>query len=128
MLKEANNNKQKKHGGRRDGAGRKEGAKAKLPEEFKERWRNYSEEAIQFYRGVIASKTETMENKFRAANELLDRTWGRPSQEVTVNRDTNVSVKFETFEDVQRGLQDFGLDIRSSPLKLVDLSKNEDDE
>ena len=78
---------------------------------------------------MIASKTETMENKFRAANELLDRTWGRPSQEVTVNRDTNVSVKFETFEDVQRGLQDFGLDIRSfPPLKLVDLNKNEDDE
>ena len=48
-----------------------------------------------------------MENrkKCRAATELLDRTWGRPSQEVTVNRDTNVSVKFETFEDVQRGLQ-----------------------
>jgi len=38
MLKEAND-KQKKHGGRRSGAGRKEGAKAKLPEEFKERWR-----------------------------------------------------------------------------------------
>jgi len=47
---------------------------------------------------------------------------------LNVNRDTNVSVKFETFEDVQRGLQDFGLDIKSSPLKLVGLSKNEDDE
>jgi len=121
-------NMQPRIGGARQGAGRKAGVGNKLPEEFKERWRSYSEEAIQFYRGVIASKTETMENKFRAANELLDRTWGRPSQEVTVNRDTNVSVKFETFEDVQRGLRDFGLDIKSSPLKLVDLSKNEDDE
>ena len=128
MLKEANNNKQKKHGGRRNGAGRRTGVATKLPEEFKERWRNYSEEAIQFYRGVIASKTTSMENKFRAATELLDRTWGRPSQEVTVNRDTNVNVKFETFEDVQRGLQDFGLDIRSSPLKLVDHKNEEDDE
>ena len=85
MQKAAENNKQKKHGGSRDGAGRKQGAKGKLPEEFKERWRNYSEEAIQFYRGVIASKTTSMENKFRAATELLDRTWGRPSQEVTVD-------------------------------------------
>jgi hypothetical protein len=83
---------------------------------------------VQFYRRVIASKTETIENKFRAATELLDRTWGRPSQEVTVNRDTNVSVKIETFEEVQRGLQDFGLDIHGTPLKLLDLSKNEDDE
>ena len=59
--------------------------------------------------------------KFAAAEQLLDRALGKASQEVTVNRDTNVSVKFETFEDVQRGLQDFGLDIKSSPLKLVGL-------
>ena len=52
----------------------------------------------------------------------------KPSHELNVNRDTNVSVKFETFEDVQRGLQDFGLDIRSSPLKLVDHKNEEDDE
>ena len=123
-----NQTKSNKRGGRREGAGRKHGSKAKIPEEFKERWRSYSEEAIQFYRRVIASKTETIENKFRAATELLDRTWGRPSQEVTVNRDTNVSVKIETFEEVQRGLQDFGLDIHGTPLKLLDLSKNEDDE
>ena len=77
---------------------------------------------------MLADKKVPMNWKFAAAEQLLDRALGKASQEVTVNRDTNVSVKFETFEDVQRGLQDFGLDIRSSPLKLVDLSKNEDDE
>ena len=57
-----------------------------------------------------------------------DRALGKASQEVTVNRDTNVNVKFETFEEIEQGLQNYGLDIRATQLKLVDLSKNEDDE
>ena len=59
-------------------------------------------------RSVLADKKVPMNWKFAAAEQLLDRALGKASQEVKVNRDTNVSVKFETFEDVQRGLQDFG--------------------
>ena len=114
-MRQENNGQKKKdnRGGRREGAGRKPGSGNRMPEELKREAIQYGGEAIQFYRSVLADKKAPMNWKFAAAEQLLDRALGKASQEVTVNRDTNVNVKFETFEEIEQGLQNYGLDIPS---------------
>jgi hypothetical protein len=111
-------------GGKREGAGRPFGSKSRVTSEFKQYVRQYTEKAIEFYVSVLNDPEADLVWKFAAADRLLDRGYGRPAQEVNVSQEHNMPVEFKTFEEVRQGLVECGLDIRSAPLQLVDLRKD----
>lgn len=71
------------HGGRRDGAGRPKGALNKLSRPVKELAAEHGEDSIQKLIH-LRDHAESEQVQFAATKELLDRAYGRPRQEFTV--------------------------------------------
>lgn len=69
-------------GGRRAGAGRPKGAVNKQPSEVKELARSYTADAI-YVLYKIAMNGESEAARVSAANAILDRGHGKPSQSLT---------------------------------------------
>lgn len=72
-------------GGPRPGAGRKKGEPNKATATLKELARQYTAEAIEALVDVV--RTETGSARVQAANALLDRGYGKPSQVLSGDED-----------------------------------------
>lgn len=72
------------HGGKRSGAGRKTGSQNKTTAEIRDYAREYSEAAIKALVAVMESEGTPAAAKVSAANSLLDRAHGKPSQSLDI--------------------------------------------
>jgi len=88
-------------GGARPNAGRKPGGKTKRPPVPKLAHvglqvaaRRYTEDALNVV--VAALKDESTTNRLSAAKEILDRGWGRPSQDTKIIGDSENPLRVVT--------------------------------
>ena len=65
-------------GGKREGAGRKPGVPNKLTQSMKEKAAKHGDAALAKLVELLASEDEAI--RLRAANDLLDRGFGKPAQ------------------------------------------------
>ncbi len=72
-------------GGARPGAGRKKGSPNKATRTLKELAREYTSEAVEALIEVV--RTETGAARVSAANAILDRGYGKPSQVLSGDED-----------------------------------------
>ena len=82
------------HGGRREGAGRPNGALNKITRPVRELAADQGPASIEklvSLRDFAASE----QVQFAAAKELLDRAYGRPRQDIAVNQDKRVTVRVD---------------------------------
>lgn len=75
------------HGGARAGAGRKAGAPNKANAALKEFAGQYTEAAVLALAEIMTNDSEGAAARVSAANALLDRAHGKPSQSVDVSGD-----------------------------------------
>jgi len=80
------------HGGKRDGAGRKKGAPNKATASIRDAAREYTDEALQALVRVIRDKDAPHAAVTGAANSILDRGFGKPSQTVGGDDDNPIKV------------------------------------
>jgi len=78
-------------GGRRPGAGRKPGVPNKLTADVKALASEYGPEALQTLVHIM-TEGESEQARIAAAKELLDRGFGKPSQQFEVNKKPRVTV------------------------------------
>ena len=90
-------------GGARAGAGRPKGAPNKATRPIREAARDYSEQALLTLAEVMNDKTQAGPARVAAANALLDRGFGKPTQ-VVAGDDEGSPVKLVT-EIVMRGVR-----------------------
>lgn len=79
-----NNQSLSKRGGSRPGAGRKLGVPNKVNAEVREIAQRYTEKAVKALADIVEN-SESDSARVAAANALLDRGHGRPSQSVSVS-------------------------------------------
>ena len=79
-----NNQRNSKRGGARPGAGRKAGVPNKATAEIKEIAQQYTDKAIKALADVVEN-SESDAARVSAANSILDRAYGRPSQSVAIS-------------------------------------------
>lgn len=77
-----NNQRVSKKGGARPGAGRKKGVPNKATAEVKEIAREYTQSALQTLASIMQGEEQPASARVAAANALLDRAYGKPSQAV----------------------------------------------
>jgi len=75
------------HGGARSGAGRKKGTPNKATAALKEVAGQYTEAAVLALADIMADESQPSSARVSAANSLLDRAHGKPSQSVDVSGD-----------------------------------------
>lgn len=73
-----------KHGGRRAGAGRPAGALNKSTKTLKEKAALYGDDALGVLLEVANDKSQPAAARVSAANSLLDRGFGRPTQALEI--------------------------------------------
>lgn len=82
-----NNQAKSKRGGARPGAGRPKGVPNKATASIREAAREYTEQALLTLAEVMADEEQPAAARVSAANALLDRGYGKPSQSVDVTGD-----------------------------------------
>ena len=82
-----NNQVKSKRGGARPGAGRPKGVPNKATASIREAAREYTEQALLTLAEVMADEEQPAAARVSAANALLDRGYGKPSQSVDVTGD-----------------------------------------
>lgn len=75
------------HGGKREGAGRPAGSPNKATAKIRDIARQYTEQAIQALVDVLANEREPAAARVSAANSLLDRGYGKPSNVLNGDED-----------------------------------------
>lgn len=78
-------------GGKREGAGRPEGAINKVSADIRAAAQEYSDQALQVL-VKVATAGESEAARVAAANAILDRAHGKPKQAVDVNADVNATI------------------------------------
>ena len=98
-------------GGARENAGRIPGVSIKVISDFRKTCREkYSEAAAQkIFDLMNASQNEWL--ILACAKELLDRAWGKPREQATVDQDLTGPAVYETLEDVRQRLIERGLPV-----------------
>lgn len=71
------------HGGKRSGAGRKQGAPNKATASLKEFANQFTQEAVEFFVTVMRDGEAPYQARVAAANGILDRALGKPAQALT---------------------------------------------
>ncbi|AEG02703.1 hypothetical protein [Methylomonas methanica] len=74
-----------KRGGKRPGSGRKPGTPNKATAGLKQLASEYTEEAVQVLVKVMRDNEAPAPSRIAAANSLLDRSHGKPRQEVEIS-------------------------------------------
>lgn len=82
-----NNQAKSKRGGARPGAGRPKGVPNKATASIREAAREYTEQALLTLAEVMVDEEQPAAARVSAANALLDRGYGKPSQSVDVTGD-----------------------------------------
>lgn len=82
-----NNQAKSKRGGARPGAGRPKGVPNKATASIRDAAREYTERALLTLAEVMADEEQPAAARVSAANALLDRGYGKPSQSVDVTGD-----------------------------------------
>lgn len=82
-----NNQAKSKRGGARPGAGRPKGVPNKATASIRDAAREYTEQALLTLAEVMADEEQPAAARVSAANALLDRGYGKPSQSVDVTGD-----------------------------------------
>lgn len=79
-------------GGKREGAGRPSGAVNKATASIRDAAQEYSEEALAVLVSVMNTTTESAAARVAAANSVLDRAHGKPTQSVDLDANVKGSV------------------------------------
>lgn len=73
------------HGGRRPGAGRKPSKVSAVKREISDMAKDHAEAALRTLAEVMESQDEPASARVSAANAILDRAYGKPSQSVALS-------------------------------------------
>lgn len=79
------------HGGKRSNAGRKQGSINKVKIELREAAREHSQAALDTLVGIMNDIEAPHAARISAANSLLDRGHGKPTQSVGLDHTANIS-------------------------------------
>lgn len=79
------------HGGKRNNAGRKQGSINKVKLELREAAREHSQAALETLVGIMNDDEAPHAARISAANSLLDRGHGKPTQSLDVDHTANIS-------------------------------------
>lgn len=79
------------HGGKRNNAGRKQGSINKVKLELREAAREHSQAALETLVGIMNDHEAPHAARISAANSLLDRGHGKPTQSLDVDHTANIS-------------------------------------
>lgn len=79
------------HGGKRNNAGRKQGSINKVKLELREAAREHSQAALETLVGIMNDGEAPHAARISAANSLLDRGHGKPTQSLDVDHTANIS-------------------------------------
>ena len=69
-------------GGKRSGAGRKAGTPNKVGKELRTLAQPHTKEALETLVAIMRDKSAPPQARAMAADKLLDRAWGKPSQAI----------------------------------------------
>jgi hypothetical protein len=111
------------NGGARDSAGRKQGQRSSSTLEFRNSAREYTQEAIQFYVGVMRNAEASLSHRMEAANWLCDRGHGKAVIQANMEHEGSVQVTYRTVEEVRVALLEKGIDVQRIPLMIEDFRK-----
>lgn len=79
-------------GGKREGAGRPNGAATKTGLELREAAQAYTDDALTVLAEIMGDKEQPAASRVSAASAILDRGHGKPKQAVDVDANVNATV------------------------------------
>ena len=79
------------NGGRREGAGRKQGSINKVRLELREAAKEYTQEALDTLAAIMKDTDAPAAARVSAASAILDRAHGKPTQSLDVDHSANIS-------------------------------------
>ena len=71
-----------RNGGRRPGSGRKKGTPNRVGKDLRALAQAYTQEALETLVAIMRDKSAPQQARAMAADRVLDRAWGKPSQAI----------------------------------------------
>jgi hypothetical protein len=103
-------------GGAREGAGRPKGALSRTTIAFRNHVREYTDEAVELHVEAMRDNELDMSLRLEAAQWLVDRGYGKASQQTTGPNDGPLQVEYHSFDEVRAVLLSKGIDYDRLPL------------
>lgn len=99
-----------RHGGKRDGAGRRPGAVSAARREIAAEAKDHAEAALKVLVDVMGDDNAPHSARISAANAILDRGYGRPGQSIDLNATHDIADPLmELFEQVANASKRIGV-------------------